>query len=103
MFMWVGTFYQKFLKPEGVLFFVHAETLVKKALKFPDFRVPILELARFTLGRTTPSVARGGRRVLGGLRHELLFVLLGTPIFHFTCLLAYGDASGLRKHEDVNE
>lgn len=55
----VGTFCQKLLKPEGVLFFRCIEKLIKKALEVPGFRVLILEPARFTLCRTT-SVAQGG-------------------------------------------
>lgn len=101
LFVCIGSFCQKFLKLEWVPTFICTERPIQNALKATDFRILILGLAKFVLYKTTPSVVQG-RRVLRDLKHKQLCVP-GNSHCLLPCLLAYGDASGLCKHEDVNE
>lgn len=54
----IGSFCQKFMKPEWVPSFICPERPIQNALKATDFRVLILDLAKFMLYKTTPSVVQ---------------------------------------------
>lgn len=101
LFVCIGSFCQKFLELEWVPSFICTERPIENALKGTDFRVLVLDLAKFVLYEITP-VVQGRKRALRDLKHKQLCVP-GNSHCPLPCLLAYGDASGLCKHEDVNE
>lgn len=94
-------FLPEILEPEWVPSFICTERPIQNALKATDFRVLILDLAKFMLYKTAPSVVQGKRGVLRDLKHKQLCVA-GNSHCALPCL-AYGDAPGLCEHEDVNE